>query len=121
MAIKVMIVDDVVLARKMLREMFSGDRFEVVAEATNGQEAVDQYRATKPDLVAMDIVMPMMSGVVAIREILKIDPQAKIIVCTAVGEERLVREALDAGAKSFLVKPFQAEDVHKVVETVLKE
>ena len=121
MAIKVLIVDDVVLARKMLREMFAGDRFEVVAEATNGQEAIDLYRANKPDVVAMDIVMPMMSGVAATREILKLDPRAKIVICTAVGEEQLVREALEAGARSFIVKPFQAEDVRKVVELALKD
>lgn len=119
MAIKVLIVDDAVFMRNMIREVFTPDRFEVVAEAQNGQEAIERYKEQKPDLVTMDIVMPMMSGIDATRAIIEHDPQAKIIMCSALGQEALVMEALDAGASDFIVKPFQPEDVLKVVNKVL--
>lgn len=119
MAIKVLIVDDAVFMRNMIREVFTPDRFEVVAEAANGQEAIDRYKQHKPDLVTMDIVMPMMSGIDATRAIVEFDPNAKIIMCSALGQEALVMEALDAGASDFIVKPFQPDDVLKVVNKVL--
>ena len=118
-AIKVLIVDDAVFMRNMIREVFTPDRFEVVAEAANGQEAIERYKQHKPDLVTMDIVMPMMSGIDATRAIVEADPQAKIIMCSALGQEALVMEALDAGASDFIVKPFQPDDVLKVVNKVL--
>ena len=118
MAIKVLI-DDAVFMRNMIREVFTPDRFEVVSEAANGQEAIERYKANKPDLVTMDIVMPMMSGIDATRAIVELDPNAKIIMCSALGQEALVMEALDAGASDFIVKPFQPDDVLKVVNKVL--
>ena len=118
-AIKVLIVDDAVFMRNMIREVFTPDRFEVVAEAANGQEAIERYKQHKPDLVTMDIVMPMMSGIDATRAIVEADPQAKIIMCSALGQEALVMDALDAGASDFIVKPFQPDDVLKVVNKVL--
>ena len=93
----------------MIREVFTPDRFEVVAEAANGQEAIDRYKQHKPDLVTMDIVMPMMSGIDATRAIVEQDANAKIIMCSALGQEALVMEALDAGAADDFFRQYDVE------------
>ena len=116
---RVLIVDDAVFMRSMIRDIFSSGGYEVVGEAAHGIEAIEKYRALKPDLTTMDIVMPMMSGIDATRAIVEFDPAAKIIMCSALGQEALVMEALDAGASDFIVKPFQPDDVLKVVNKVL--
>ena len=124
MAIKVMIVDDAMFMRNMIAEIFHGKKygnedFVVVAEAENGLEAVEKYREQKPDVVTMDIVMPEMTGIEALKEILGLDPGADVVMCSALGQDSLVMEALDAGAKDFIVKPFQPGKVLDVVTRIL--
>ena len=121
MAKRVLIVDDASFMRGMLREIFVGAGYEVVGEATHGVEAVQRYQELKPDLTTMDIVMPYKNGVEATREIVRTDPQAKVIICSALGQEALVLEALEAGAADFVVKPFRAEDVLAMARKVLGE
>ncbi|CAG7653578.1 response regulator [Paenibacillus allorhizosphaerae] len=116
---RVMIVDDAAFMRMMLRTILSEEGHEIIAEATNGAEAVQAYMAHRPDLVTMDITMPEVDGVAAVKEIRANDPQAKIIMCSAMGQKAMVVEAITAGAKDFLVKPFQPERVIESVNKVL--
>ena len=118
---RVLIVDDAIFMRNMIKDIFSGSGFEVVGEAANGLEAVDKYKDLKPDLTTMDIVMPFKSGIEATREIVKHDPKAVVVMCSALGQEALVMEAIEAGAMDFIVKPPRAEDVLAVVKKVLGE
>ncbi len=126
MAIKVLIVDDAMFMRNMIGDIFEGKKFDdqefkVVAEAENGIEAVEKFREHDPDIVTMDIVMPEMTGIEALKEIMKIDNNANVVMCSALGQDSLVMEALDSGAKDFIVKPFQPEKVLDVVLRILKE
>ena len=121
MAKRVLIVDDAIFMRNMIRDIFSGGGFEVVGEASNGLEAVEKYKELRPDLTTMDIVMPFKSGIEATREIVKHDPGALVVMCSALGQESLVMEAIEAGASDFVVKPFKADDVLSVVKKVLGE
>lgn len=116
MALRVLVADDTAFMRLTLRNVLERNGYEVVGEAENGREAVEQYQLLRPDLVTMDITMPEMDGLTAIREIMKIDPNARIIVCSAMGQKPMVIEALSAGAKDYLVKPFQPERVIEAVE-----
>jgi two-component system chemotaxis response regulator CheY len=116
---KVMIVDDAAFMRMMLRTMLIEGGHEVVGEAANGLEAVQNFMRIKPDLITMDITMPEMDGVEAVREIRKLDPSAKIIMCSAMGQKAMVVDAITAGAKDFVVKPFQKERVIESVNKVL--
>jgi two-component system chemotaxis response regulator CheY len=117
MAPSVLIVDDALFMRMMIKDILSKDGFVVVGEAENGAEAVEKYANLKPDLVTMDIVMPEMDGIEAVRNIVKMDPGAKVLMCSAMGQQPLVVEALEAGARDFIIKPFQPA---KVVEAVRK-
>jgi len=124
MAIKVLIVDDAMFMRNMIAEIFTGKKygnedFEVVAEAENGLEAIERFREHKPDIVTMDIVMPEMTGIEALKEIMALDPSANVVMCSALGQDSLVMEALDSGAKDFIVKPFQPGKVIDVVTRIL--
>ncbi|HLL53856.1 MAG TPA: response regulator [Myxococcaceae bacterium] len=121
MAKRVLVVDDAIFMRNMIKDIFASGGFEVVGEAANGLEAVEKYKELKPDLTTMDIVMPFKSGIEATREIIKQDSGAVIIMCSALGQESLVMEAIEAGASDFIVKPFRAEDVLAVVKKVLGE
>jgi two-component system chemotaxis response regulator CheY len=105
--------------RTMISDILSQAGFEVVGEADSGVQAVEKYRQLKPDLVTMDIVMPDMGGIEAVREICKSDPEAKILMCSAMGQQALVVEAIQAGAKDFVVKPFQPSRVLEAVQRVL--
>ncbi|WP_028551830.1 response regulator [Paenibacillus sp. UNC451MF] len=116
---KVMVVDDAAFMRMVLKTMLTEEGHEVVAEAANGLEAVQAYATVKPDLVTMDITMPELDGVGAVKEIHKIDPGAKIIMCSAMGQKAMVVEAITSGAKDFVVKPFQKERVIESVNKVL--
>ncbi len=121
---KVLLVDDALFMRKMLSDILKKEGFEVVGEADNGKDAVEKYKELKPDLVTMDIVMPRMEeidGIAAVREIVKIDSQAKIIMVSAMGQHALVVEAIQAGAKDFIVKPFQPSRVVEAIRRVLGE
>ena len=126
MAVKVLIVDDAMFMRNMIAEIFNekkykGEDYQVVAEAENGIEAVEKYKEHNPDIVTMDIVMPEMTGIEALKEIMNMDSGANVIMCSALGQDSLVMEALDAGAKDFIVKPFQPEKVLDVVIRILDE
>lgn len=121
MAKRVLVVDDAIFMRNMIKDIFVSAGYQVVGEATNGIEAVERFRDLKPELTTMDIVMPYKSGIEATREIVKADSNAVIIMCSALGQESLVMEAIEAGARDFIVKPFQAEDVLRVVKKVLDE
>lgn len=116
---RVLIVDDAVFMRNMIRDIFSTDGFEVVGEAANGVEAVEKFEALRPDLVTMDIVMPFKSGIEATREIVGAHPGALVIMCSALGQESLVMEAIEAGATDFIVKPFKDEEVLSIVRKAL--
>lgn len=119
---KVLIVDDALFMRRMLADILKKEGIEVCGEAENGKESIEKYQQLKPDLVTMDIVMPKMDeidGVVAVKEILKIDPQAKIIMVSAMGQHSLVVEAIQAGAKDFVTKPFQPSRVIEAIKRVL--
>ncbi|NHN31902.1 response regulator [Paenibacillus agricola] len=116
---KIMVVDDAAFMRMMLRTMLIEGGHEVVGEAANGLEAVQLYMKIKPELVTMDITMPEMDGVEAVKEIRKLDPAAKIIMCSAMGQKAMVVQAITSGAKDFIVKPFQKERVLESVDKVL--
>jgi two-component system, chemotaxis family, chemotaxis protein CheY len=119
MAKRVLVVDDAIFMRNMIKDIFAGSGFEIAGEAANGLEAVEKYQQLKPDITTMDIVMPFKSGIEATREIVQADPGAVIVMCSALGQESLVMEAIEAGASDFIVKPFKAEDVLGVVKKVL--
>jgi len=119
MSKRVLIVDDAVFMRNVIKDIFTAAGFKVIGEASNGLEAVERYQELKPDLITMDIVMPFRSGIEATREIIKQDPNAVVLMCSALGQESLVMEAIEAGAMDFVVKPFRAEDVLAVVNKVL--
>ena len=117
---KVLVVDDALFMRTALSNMFVEWGFEVVAQAANGREAVAMYKEHSPDLVTMDLTMPVMSGLDALKLIVQDDPEAKIIMITALGQQRIIVNALESGAQDFITKPFQAENLKKVVYNVLK-
>lgn len=120
MGYRVLVVDDAMFMRNMLRDVFSrAEDFEVVGEAANGQEAVDMFAELAPDLVTMDIVMPLKSGIEALQEIVAREPTACVIMCSALGQEALIVEAVQSGAKDFIVKPFQEARVLDVARRVV--
>ena len=116
---KILIVDDAAFMRMMIKDILTKNGYEVVGEAENGAVAVEKYKDLKPDLVTMDITMPDMDGIAAVREIKSIDSAAKIIMCSAMGQQAMVIDAIQAGAKDFIVKPFQAERVLEAVKKVV--
>ncbi len=103
----VLVCDDAIFMRTMIGDILAQAGFEIVGEAESGVQAVAKYKELKPDLVTMDIVMPDMGGIDAVREIVRFDPDARILMCSAMGQQALVVEAIQAGAKDFVVKPFQ--------------
>lgn len=116
---RIMIVDDAAVMRIMLKQLFEKNGFEVVAEVSNGADAVERYEILRPDLVTMDITMPDMDGITAVKEIIRIDPGARIVMCSAMGQVDKVKAAVLAGAKSFLVKPLKPERVLQTINQVL--
>jgi two-component system chemotaxis response regulator CheY len=117
---RILIVDDAKFMRLTLNNILKKAQHEVVGEADNGQKAVTLYRELQPDLVTMDITMPEMSGIEAVKEIKSEFPDAKIIMCSAMGQQKMVVEAIEAGAKDFLVKPFDEHRVKDAINRVLK-
>jgi two-component system chemotaxis response regulator CheY len=115
----VMIVDDAAFMRMMIKDILSKNGYTVVGEAENGKIAVDKYNEAKPDLVLMDITMPEMDGIQALKAIKGNDPNAQIIMCSAMGQQAMVIEAIQSGAKDFIVKPFQAERVLEAVKKAI--
>ena len=119
MAQTVLVCDDAMFMRTMIADILTQAGFEVVGEAETGEQAVQKYRQLLPDMVTMDIVMPSMGGIEAVRAICKDHPDAKILMCSAMGQQALVVEAIQAGAKDFVVKPFQPSRVLEAVQRVL--
>lgn len=116
---KVLVVDDAAFMRMMIKDILRKGGFEVVGEAEDGSKAVEKYKELRPDLVTMDITMPDMDGITAVKEIRKLDGDAQIIMCSAMGQQAMVIDAIQAGAKDFVVKPFQPERVLEAVRKVL--
>lgn len=116
---KILVVDDTAFMRMVMKEMLEKNGHEVIGEAENGVEAVELYNRLRPDLVTMDITMPVMEGIDAVRQIKRCDPQAKIIMCSAMGQQQMVISAIKAGAKDFIVKPFQSERVLLAIDRAL--
>ena len=108
---RVLIVDDAAFMRKMLGDVLAKAGHEVVGEGANGDEAVAQYQSLRPDIMTLDITMPEKDGLAALKEIIAVDPGAKVVMCSALGQESKVLEAIKAGAKDFVVKPFQPDRV----------
>lgn len=120
MSANILIVDDAAFMRMMLKDILTKNGFTVIGEAENGAVALKKYMELQPNLTIMDITMPEMDGLQAVKEIRKRDPQARIIMCSAMGQQSMVIEAIQSGAKDFVVKPFQAERVVEAVAKALK-
>ena len=116
---KILIVDDAAFMRMMIKDTLKKSGYEDIIEAADGELAVQAYKAEKPDLVIMDITMPNKNGLEALKEIKQYDPSSKIVMCSAMGQESMVVEAIRNGAKDFIVKPFKAERVLKTVQGIL--
>jgi len=116
---RVLIVDDASFMRMMIKDILQKNGFEVVGEAANGIEAVNLYKKEKPDVVTMDITMPDMDGIEAVKEIKSFDPAAKVIMCSAMGQQSMVMDAIKSGARDFIVKPFQADRVLEAIRKVV--
>lgn len=116
---KILIVDDAAFMRMMIKDTLKKNGYENLLEASDGEQAVQTYKAEKPDLVIMDITMPNKNGLEALKEIKEMDPNAKIVMCSAMGQESMVVEAIRTGAKDFIVKPFKADRVLKTVQGIL--
>lgn len=116
---KILIVDDTLFMRTLLKNILVGGGHLVIGEAGDGEEAVGKYKELKPDLVTMDVVMPKMNGIEALKAIKGIDAGARVVMCTAVGQEQMVKLAIKSGAKGYIVKPFQAPKVLEEVKNVL--
>ena len=119
MSRRILIVDDAAFMRMMIKDILTKNDFEVVGEAADGVQAIEKYIDLKPDLVTMDITMPEMDGIAALKAIKEKDPAAKIIMCSAMGQQAMVIDAIQAGAKDFIVKPFQADRVVEAIEKAL--
>ncbi len=118
---RILVADDASFMRQMIREIVESEGFEVCGEASDGIEAIDEFRRLQPDVVTMDIVMPRKSGLDAVRGIMKLDSSACIVMCSALGQEILVTEALQAGARDFIVKPFKPDSVIETLKKVLEK
>ncbi len=119
MAKNILICDDAAFMRMMIKDILTKNGYNVAGEAENGVKAVEKYKETNPDLVLMDITMPEMDGIQALREIKKVNSSALVIMCSAMGQQAMVIESIQAGAKDFIVKPFQAERVIEAVKKVV--
>lgn len=116
---KILIVDDAAFMRMMIKDTLKKNGYDNILEASDGEIAVQTYKTEKPDLVLMDITMPNKNGLEALKEIKELDPNSKIVMCSAMGQESMVVEAIRSGAKDFIVKPFKAERVLKTVQGIL--
>ena len=117
---KILLVDDAAFMRMMIKDILVKNGFEVCGEAEDGVIAVERFKALGPDLVIMDITMPNMDGLQALKEIKRDNPQAKVVMCSAMGQETYVVDAIKSGASDFIVKPFQADRIVSTVQKVLK-
>ena len=118
---RILVVDDAAFMRMAIRKVLEKNGYEVVGEAENGQVAIVKYKECNPDIVTMDITMPDMTGIEALKEIRQFDPKAKIIMVSAMGQESMVKEAIMSGAKSFIVKPYKEEHIIGTLEKIAAE
>ncbi|WP_391209486.1 response regulator [Psychrobacillus sp. L4] len=114
----VLVVDDAVFMRATIKRMLENHQFEIIGEAANGKEAVEKYRELLPDVVTMDITMPVMTGIEAVKKILREFPEAKIVMVTALGQQKLIVEAIESGAKDFITKPFNPDQIVQILQNV---
>ncbi len=121
MCARVLTVDDSKFLRNTLQEIFANNGYEIAGEAENGEEAIETYKKLKPDLVTMDIIMPKISGIDAVKAIISYDPDAKIIMCSALDHQELIEDAIKAGAKGYIIKPFSPEEVLDTANKVLSK
>ena len=119
MAKSILICDDAAFMRMMIKDILVKNGYNIAGEAENGLKAVEKYNETKPDLVLMDITMPEMDGIQALKKIKAADPNASVVMCSAMGQQAMVIESIQAGARDFIVKPFQAERVIEAVKKVI--
>jgi len=119
MSARVLIVDDLAFIKLIIRDTLEKTCFEVAGEASNGLEAVELYKRLKPDIVLMDITMPRMDGIQALQEIMKGDSAAKVIMCSALGQQKLIIQSIQLGAKDFIVKPFKPERIVGAIKKAL--
>jgi len=117
MGTRILVVDDAAFMRMMIKDILTKNGYEIVGEAENGLRAIEKFQELRPDLITMDITMPEMDGISAVKEIRKIDPGAKVIMCSAMGQQSMVIEAIQSGARDFIVKPFQPD---RVLEAIRK-
>ena len=118
---RILVADDASFMRQMIREIVEAEGYEVCGEASDGIEAVEQFKELHPYICTMDIVMPRRSGIDAVRGIVELDPTARVVMCSALGQETLVTEAMEAGAKDFIVKPFKPTSVLETLKKVLEK
>ncbi|MBP3567797.1 MAG: response regulator [Lachnospiraceae bacterium] len=116
----VLIVDDTLFMRASIKQMLEANGHSVAGEASNGVEAIERFAAVKPDVILMDITMPDMDGLEALRLIKEIDKNAKVVMCTAMGQQAMVAKAVELGAQQFIVKPFQAERLIAAIDSVMR-
>lgn len=116
---RILIVDDTLFMRTLLKNILFSGGHTIVGEAADGEEGIAKYKELKPDLVTMDVVMPKMNGIESLKGIRQVDPNAKVVMCTAVGQEQMVKLAIKTGARGYIVKPFQAPKVLEEVKNVL--
>lgn len=114
----ILIADDSLFMRQMLKELLPRDRFFVIGEASSGKEALAKYRELNPDLITMDITMPDMDGITAVKKIIEINDEAKIVMVSAMGQKPMIKEALEAGAKDFIVKPFDRDKIISILNNL---
>lgn len=119
--IRVLVVDDAAFMRLAIKNVLEKNGFEVVAEAENGKDGIEKYVEFRPDIVTMDITMPDMTGIEALKKIREIDPNSKIVMISAMGQERMVKEAILSGAKSFIVKPYKEEHITQTLQKIASE
>jgi two-component system, chemotaxis family, chemotaxis protein CheY len=118
---RILVADDASFMRQMIRDIIEPEGYEVVGEASDGVEVVEKFRQLQPDLVMMDIVMPKRSGIDAVKAIMELDAGARVVMCSALGQEALVMEAIQAGAKDFIVKPFKPDAVVTTLSKVIEK
>lgn len=116
MAKNILVCDDAAFMRMMIKDILTKNGYNIAGEAENGLKAVEKYNETKPDLVLMDITMPEMDGIQALKKIKEMDPAAKVVMCSAMGQQAMVIESIQSGARDFIVKPFQPERVLEAVQ-----
>ncbi|MHB8073920.1 response regulator [Desulfosporosinus fructosivorans] len=115
---QILVVDDSLFMRKVVRSVLERGGHQVIGEASNGQDAISQYRDLKPELVIMDITMPVLGGMESLKEILRYAPDAKVLMCSAMGQESMVKECIRYGAKGFIIKPFKADLLLKEITNI---